>query len=199
VVSGLSLQSWGRYSAAGCWIVKPDHPSVQIIDDSLLQDSMTRLLRLEALHREEGDHLLTKYKTSVTDTGNTDMALNTNWMRRTGWAETFAGADRKLLVQLAQIPRNTERDLALDVYDGIALCSSKEGKCRLSYLVTALDHVFDRCEDTVRHTDVSIRCLLRSSYPDRTYKALFELVGRKATTEGYRQLFKKAVCFCVRF
>ncbi|KAF1939465.1 hypothetical protein EJ02DRAFT_497113 [Clathrospora elynae] len=106
-----------------------------------------------------------------------DMALNTNWMRRTGWAETFAGADRKLLVQLAQIPH----------------------ECRLSYLVTALDRVFDRCEDTARHTDVSIRCLLRSSYPDRTYKAPYELVGRKATTEGYRRLFKKAVCFCVRF
>jgi hypothetical protein len=127
------------------------------------------------------------------------MALNTNWMRRTGWAETFAGADRKLLVQLAQIPRNIERDLALDVYDGIAIYSSRKDECRLSYLVTALDHVFDRCEDTVRHTDVSIRCLLRSSYPDRTYKAPFELVGRKATTEGYRRLFKKAVCFCERF
>jgi hypothetical protein len=70
---------------------------------------------------------------------------------------------------------------------------------QLSYLVTALDRVFDRCEDTVRHTDVSIRCLLRSSYPDRTYKAPFELVSRKATTEGYRRLFKKAVCYCVRF
>jgi hypothetical protein len=127
------------------------------------------------------------------------MALNTNWMRRTGWAETFAGADRKLLVQLAQIPRDTQRSLALGVYGGIAMYSSRKDECKLSYLVTSLDRVFDRCEDTVCHTDVSIRCLLRSSYPDRTYRAPFELVGRKATTEGYRRLFKKAVCFCVRF
>jgi hypothetical protein len=77
--------------------------------------------------------------------------------------------------------------------------SCREDEAKLSHLVTALDQVFDRCEDTVRHTDVTIRCLLRSSYPDRTYKAPFELVGRKATTEGYRRLFKKAVCFCVRF
>ncbi|KAH8686644.1 hypothetical protein GQ44DRAFT_631729, partial [Phaeosphaeriaceae sp. PMI808] len=116
-------------------------------------------------------------KESNIDTSSSDMALNTNWMRRTQWAETFAGADRKLLVQLAQIPH----------------------EFKLRHIVTALDRVFDRCEDTVRHTDVSIRCLLRSSYPDRTYKAPFELVGRKATTEGYRRLFKKAVCFCVRF
>jgi hypothetical protein len=32
-------------------------------------------------------------------------------MRRTGWSETFPGADRKLIVQLAQIPRDTEKDL----------------------------------------------------------------------------------------
>lgn len=86
------------------------------------------------------------------------MALNTNWMRRTSWAETFAGADRKLLVQLAQIPRDEERNLALGVYDGIAMYSSSKDECQLSYLVTALDQVFDRCEDTVRHTDFSLRC-----------------------------------------
>lgn len=89
-------------------------------------------------------------------------------MRRNGWAETFAGADRKLLVQLAEIPRGTEKDLALGVYNGVPMHSRREDESKLSHLVTALDQVFDRCEDTVRHTDVSIRCLLRSSYPDRT-------------------------------
>jgi hypothetical protein len=77
--------------------------------------------------------------------------------------------------------------------------SCREDEYKLSHLGTALDQVFDRCEDTVRHTDVLIWCLLRSSYLDRTYKAPFELVGRKATTEGYRRQFKKALCFCVRF
>jgi hypothetical protein len=120
-------------------------------------------------------------------------------MQRNGWAETFAGADQKLLVQLAQIPRATEKDLALRVYNSVPMHSRREDKSKLCHLVTALDQVFDQCEDTVRHTDVSIQCLLRSSYPDRTYKAPFELVGHKATTEGYRRQFKKALCFCVRF
>jgi hypothetical protein len=77
------------------------------------------------------------------DIGSSDMALNTNWLRRTGWAETFAGVDRKLLVQLAQILRDTERNLALGVYDGVVMYSSRRDECRLSYLVTALDRVFD--------------------------------------------------------
>ena len=63
------------------------------------------------------------------------MALNTNWMRRTGWAETFAGADRKLLVQLAQIPRDAERNLALGVYDGIAMYSSRKDECQLCRVI----------------------------------------------------------------
>ena len=109
VVSGLSLQSWGWHSAAGYWIVEPDRPILQTPDDSQLQDSIPRLFRLEALHRNERDHLIARYKASATDTGNTDMALNTNWMRRTGWAQTFAGADRKLVVKLAQTPQVENR------------------------------------------------------------------------------------------
>ncbi|PVH91696.1 hypothetical protein DM02DRAFT_545305, partial [Periconia macrospinosa] len=53
--------------------------------------------------------------------------------------------------------------------------------------------------DTVYYTNVSIRCLLRSLYLDRTYKAPYKLISRKVTTKKYRRLFKKAVCFCVRF
>lgn len=44
-----------------------------------------------------------------------------------------------------------------------------------------LGRVLDRCADTVKHTDVSIRCWLRSQYVDRPYKAPFELVGRDST------------------
>jgi hypothetical protein len=200
-VNGVMLQSWDRNGAYGYWTIKDDRSpaaSSSTSDNSLLQESASRLQRLEQLHLDERERLISSRKVT-NDIGSCDMALNTNWMRRTGWAETFAGADRKLLVQLAQIPRDEERNLALGIYDGIAMYSSSKDECQLSYLVTALDRGFDRCEDTVRHTDVSIRCLLRSSYPDRTYKAPFELVGRKATTEGYRRLFKKAVCFCVRF
>ena len=98
---------------------------------------------------------------SVTDTGSTDMALNTNWMRRTGWAQTFAGADRRLLVKLAQMP-HVRQDLFLGSYDGIDLHSCKANEQRLALMVAALGRVFSQCEDTVRHTDVSIQCWLRS-------------------------------------
>ncbi|KAJ6197808.1 hypothetical protein J3E72DRAFT_174639, partial [Bipolaris maydis] len=66
-------------------------------------------------------------------------------------------------------------------YDGTAIFSNKEDEFKLYYIVTTLDRVFNYYKDTIRYTNVSIRYLLRSSYLDRTYKAPFELVGRKAT------------------
>ncbi|KAH8724524.1 hypothetical protein GQ44DRAFT_708343, partial [Phaeosphaeriaceae sp. PMI808] len=47
------------------------------------------------------------------------MALNTNWMRRTGWAKTFVGTERKLLVQPTQIPRVTTQNLQLGLYRSV--------------------------------------------------------------------------------
>jgi hypothetical protein len=43
------------------------------------------------------------------------MALKTDWMRRTDWPETFAGAERNLLVRFTQYSRDVGRDLALAV------------------------------------------------------------------------------------
>jgi hypothetical protein len=198
---GLALQCWDYSGASGYWIVKSNSATEirSSTDSSLDQTSTPRLQRLEQLHIEELEHITRRGTAVANDRESTDMTVNTNWMRRTGWAETFADAVRQLLVQLTQLPRIATQDLYLGDYGTIEICSSREDEYRLSLLVAAVDRVFDRCEETVRHTDGSIRCLLRSSYPDRTYKMPFELVGRKATTGGYRRIFKKAVCFCVRF
>jgi hypothetical protein len=77
-VSDLLLQSWGWHSAAGYWIVKPEFSPVQALDDSMLQDSVPRLTRLEALHSKERDQLLVRHKAFAADSSKRDMALNTN-------------------------------------------------------------------------------------------------------------------------
>jgi hypothetical protein len=63
------------------------------------------------------------------------MALNTDWMRRTGWSKTFTSAGQKLLVQLAQIPRDTEKELALKVYKSVPMqyyCETKSARRSLT-------------------------------------------------------------------
>jgi len=62
----------------------------------------------------------------------------------------------------------------------------------------AVDRFFDRCENTVLHTDHSLLCWLRSQYFGKAYKAPFELSGRNATRKRYRGLCKKMIFFCIR-
>jgi hypothetical protein len=69
---------------------------------------------------------------------------------------------------------------------------------RLAIVSIAIDRFLDRCEDTLRHTDHSIRCCLRSHFPGRSYKSPFELPSRNSTRTRYRSLWKRMVYFCIR-
>ncbi|PVH94160.1 hypothetical protein DM02DRAFT_200270 [Periconia macrospinosa] len=157
---GIFLQSWDQKGACGYWIVKPDGlaPVAGQFDDSLHQTSVPRLSRLEELHAAERQHITSRLSAAVVEVGSNDMALSTNWMRRTGWAEMFASANRRLLVQLSQMPYDAREDLSLGTYGAENLFSRREDEERLTHMVAALGRMFDRCEDTVRHTDVSVRC-----------------------------------------
>jgi len=193
---GLALQSWDFNGARGYWIVAGS------VDDGLHEKTSTpRLARLEDLHRAERQRMTSRLSTTTTTTTvvNDDMALNTNWMRRTGWTEIFAGEDRALLVALAALPHDAKQDLYLGLHGAVKLFSSREDEAKLMCMTAALDRAFDRCEDTVRHTHVSMRCWLRSHDPERAYKDPFELVGRRSTTVRYRRQMKRCVCFWMRF
>jgi hypothetical protein len=112
-------------------------------------------------------------------------------MRRTGWATTFAGADRRLLSLLIQNPAVDGHRLALGRYGTRVLYSSADDERRIVAIAGAVDRFFDRCEDTVRNTEHSIRCWLRSQIPGRSYKAPFEIPGRKQTITQYRTWWKR--------
>jgi hypothetical protein len=59
-VSGLMLQSWDRNGAYGYWIVKVDRSASasSTFDNSLLQESASRQQRLEQIHRDERERLI---------------------------------------------------------------------------------------------------------------------------------------------
>ncbi|KAH7361356.1 hypothetical protein BKA66DRAFT_592980 [Pyrenochaeta sp. MPI-SDFR-AT-0127] len=145
--------------------------------------SQRRDSRLEQLHQSERERRTEQHVAIVTDVGSADMALNTNWMRRTGWGKIIADGNRKLLVVLAQLLYGAGKGLFLGKHGNTNLFSRREDEKRVMVIVAALDRAFDRCEDTVKHTDTSIRCWLRGQYLDRPYKAPFELVGHKSRTE----------------
>ena len=127
-----------------------------------------------------------------------DLALTSNWIRRTGWLETFAGVDRQLLSRLASAPAREGFPLLLADDVGSPTQSSIEDESKLSNLGKAVDHFFDRCEDTARNTDHSIRCWLRSHVQGRPYKAAFQLPGRCNTRKRYRWFWKSMMYFVLR-
>ncbi|KAM6513664.1 hypothetical protein FALCPG4_016042 [Fusarium falciforme] len=120
-------------------------------------------------------------------------------MRRTGWDRTFEGADCRILISLSSLPVPSSQPLYLGMHrDGHELSSSATDENRLLFIVAALDRLFDRCGETVRFTDVSVRRWLRSRFADRPYKAPFELVSQSNSERTYRSEFKRCVCFWLR-
>lgn len=116
-----------------------------------------------------------------TDTGIDDLALTSNRMRRTAWAETYKGIDRRWLLAVRGRPAAEGCNLYLGVRGARELYSSSEDERKLATFGRAVDRFFDRCEDTVRHTDHSVRCWLRGQVVGRPYKAPFQLPSRKST------------------
>jgi hypothetical protein len=190
----LVLQSWTQNGRRRYWVVCATAEGT-----APANSTPRRRARLAALHQEEQEHIAINLRgQSTTDTGSDDLALTSNWMRRTGWAQTFAGANRSVLLTLTQGPAASGRGLELGSYNGRTLQSSIEDERALAAAERALDRFFDRCEDTVQHTDSSIRCWLRGQIPGQPYKAAFELPGRKATRKRYRALCKRFVFFMLR-
>lgn len=192
---GAQLQSWTQNGARAYWIVKGEDDAVDAFENS----SVCQRRMVEEMCRDEEDRLNEGlHRHSTTDIGSDNPALCSNWMRRTGWLVTYRGVDRLMALQL--------RSPA--VTDGRALCLGSSGdrefhspaadeRC-LALIQQALNHFVDRCEDTVRHTDHSVRCRLRSQIPGRPYKAPFEIPAQKSTRTRYRACMRAAIFFCLR-
>ncbi|KAK3680383.1 hypothetical protein LTR37_021276 [Vermiconidia calcicola] len=195
----LRLQSWTQNGARGYWIVNTSEQTAPSVAPHTSECSPRRHQRVAVLHEEERQRVQdNEHHHLATDTGIDDLALTSNWMRRTGWADTFAGADRQLLSQLADTPARDGFGLHLRECSGKKISSSVEDERRLAAIGHAVDHFFDRCEDTARNTDHSVRCWLRSHVPGRPYKAPFQLPGRDQTKKRYRGLWKSLVYFMAR-
>jgi hypothetical protein len=196
---GVHLQSWTTSGHRVYWVVAPDERTSDSQATLLADCSPRRTERVAALHDEERRRLSNKANEfSAIDTGLDDPAVLTSWMRRTGWVELFDGVNRSLLYQLRTSPAVDGFGLSLGHYGTQSLWSSVEDERYLATIGRAVDRFFDRCEDTARNTDHSIRCWLRGQIPDRPFKAPFSLVMRKSSRTKYRSVWKSMLFFILR-
>jgi hypothetical protein len=190
----LSLQSWSENGATGFWIIQsPDGMS------KLDATSISRRQRLEQLHNLEHRALSVQHANTSSDVGGSDMTLVNNWMHRTGWNELFASSDRAILIKLSGTPSHTmDGDLLVGKHESRELRSPAADEMRLRRIAVGIHIALESCRDTVRHTDISIRCWFRSQTPDRPYKAPFMLTGRSSSERTYERLICRCICFCIR-
>lgn len=89
-------------------------------------------------------------------------------------------------------------DLLIGRHEGRELRSSTADETRLRRIAVGIRIVLERCRDTVRHTDISIRCWLRGQTPDRPHKAPLMLTGRLSSERTYERLICRCICSCIR-
>ena len=128
--TNVQLQSWTLNGARGYWVISG---KASPADATLNPDcSPLRRQQVAAMHEEETRRLAERFTNhKATDTGIDDLALTSNWIRRTGWASTFAGANRRLLQALSQSPARDGRRLQLGEYGARTLSSSADDERRL--------------------------------------------------------------------
>jgi hypothetical protein len=191
--SKVRLQSWTQNGKREFWVIA----TLDEEETRPTEQSPRKKRKLSEIHLAETERVAQRHR-SLRDGTPIDPLHLSNWMRRTGWTQMFSGVDRRILLQLAQPPVLHSERLSLRDGGPRSIVYSLADERKLAKIGAAIDRFFDRCEDTVRHTDHSLLCWLRSQYLGKTYKAPFELAGRKATQTRYRSLWKKMIFFCVR-
>ncbi|KAJ4152226.1 hypothetical protein NW765_017735 [Fusarium oxysporum] len=161
IQQGVLFQSWTANNTRRSWLVSTgnDFNSGSIPSSILLQASPDPIkLLAQKLFTEEHARLESqqsggqRYCSKETPASS---ALQTNWLRRTGWETTFRDAHRDILVRLAALPHYTaNRPLPLGVVEGEEIFSLARDERKLVFMMAALDRLLDQCGETVRKTDV---------------------------------------------
>ncbi|RKK18945.1 hypothetical protein BFJ66_g17904, partial [Fusarium oxysporum f. sp. cepae] len=154
------FQSWTANNTRMSWLVSNDDDvnSRSIPSSSLLQASPDPIkLLAQKLFTEEHVRLENQQSGGRNSCGRetpASSALQTNWLRRTGWETTFRKARCDVLVRLTALPHCTDnRPLPLGVVEGDAIISPARDERRLLFMIAALDRLLDQCGETVRTTD----------------------------------------------
>ena len=117
-------------------------------------------------------------------TGSQTYSESNAWVRRTNWPTIYPAAHRRLLLEISRPPDRRY--------------GPQGDERKLSYLMDAVDDMFDRCEWTAQHTSRFILCWLRSFDRDQCGRKPFQLVAKAASTARYRRIWKRCIAFAVR-
>jgi hypothetical protein len=85
----------------------------------------------------------------------------------------------------------------LGIHEGVELQIQAVDERRLKLILSAVDQLFKRCEETVSKTARPILCWLYSLHPNISFHRPFRPVNRSSTKYRYRRVFKKFLIFAI--
>jgi hypothetical protein len=130
-----------------------------------------------------------------------EASLRSPWVERTGWADVFGRVRRDILLALTQLPSRwtQQHGFLLGEVNGREYWSSAEDERRFQCILTSIDAVFNRYEETIRRIGRSILYWLRSRDPVKAHRLPFQLVLRASSRNNYRRFWKRLLVLAMRY
>jgi hypothetical protein len=190
------LQTWVQGTFRQYWIVQKDGSLVRPVAGRGVSE------HIESAHQREHARAEEQKRIHSTNTTAPTLAGTRPWMERTRWEITYRGCRRDILRSLTEMPWGSPpADHVLGRSSNPAdpeLVSRQDDEAKIALLMVAVDHMLDRCEETMQHTGRTILCWLRSTKPQTCYPKPFTLVALKSSKKKYRQLLKRFFAFTFR-
>ncbi|EXM15419.1 hypothetical protein FOTG_16213 [Fusarium oxysporum f. sp. vasinfectum 25433] len=160
---------------------------------------LQQVIDREARYREA----LGQPRSTTNDTGTDTFAATSLWLDRTQWPSIYRGSRRDVLRALIRLPDRHSLDADYILGQGNSegapnFVSPREDEQKIACIMSALDLVIDRCEDTVRCTSQNLLCWLLSSRLQSCREVAFNLVAEKSSEIRYRRTQKQFLAFILR-
>ncbi|KAF7139742.1 hypothetical protein CNMCM5793_007812 [Aspergillus hiratsukae] len=157
----VSLQTWTQSAETRAyWVIQNSLAHSRPVSDTnrqrnLLPDGNLAFLQ-EVKARDAHYHTTQEREELLTSTGTTQYEGTRPWLERTGWITTYQGVPRAVLRRMVLPPSRGSviHGLSLGSYQSQQLASPAGDEEHIAHLLSALDLVLDRCEETLQHTGI---------------------------------------------
>jgi hypothetical protein len=202
LVDEVWLQSWVQEGVRHYWIAQ-DEPKSASSPVKGTGPTQTEPSRLESIleterHRISGHRHQQNIEDMTIENAPADNAVSP-WLHRTLWHQTYSRARRDILVKMTLLTTHNSRRSGryLGTHNSHDFRTSAHQEQRIGHVMRAIERLFLRCEETVKHTARPILCWLYSQHPLMSSRRAFRLVDRPTSRDKYTRVIKKCFTFLI--